>query len=172
MTIEQQLFSKLEPHAKRIEHGDGNDFDYLPAVLLQIMEEQKRQTKLLDETAALLASVKSAADAIEIQIKGQITSFESDTQRRMEQVDAAIKDTQTKLQNSQSSLSEQIAVFDSTHTEHSKQTKEGLSAVGMQTDSLISTTQRSNVLFKRLLIAGLVASTVMIGLAVAILQGH
>lgn len=111
MTIEQKIFSKLEPHAKRIKDGEGNDFDYLPAVLLQLMEEQKRQAKLLDDLA-------------------------------------------------------------SAHAAHTTQINEGLSAIGLQIESLGSSTQRSHVKFMRLLIAGLVASAVMIGLAVAILQRH
>ena len=61
MTIEQKIFSKLEPHAKRIQDGEGNDFDYLPAVLLQLMEEQKQHAKLLGDTAKLLDSIKSTA---------------------------------------------------------------------------------------------------------------
>ena len=111
MTIEQKIFSKLEPHAKRIQNGDGNDFDYLPAVLLQLMEEQKRQAKLLDDSAKLLDSLKSTADTVGVQNKAQIKSL----------------------------------------------------ADGIQ---------QSHVKLMRLLIAGLVTSTVMIGLAVAILQRH
>lgn len=125
MTIEQKIFSKLEPHAKRIKDGEGNDFDYLPAVLFQITEEQKRQAKLLDDTAKLLASIKNAVDAARVQSKEQITEFEAAAQRKMEQMETAINDKQNQL-----------------------------------------------LKFMRLLIAGLVTSTVMIGLAVAILQRH
>ena len=103
MTIEQKIFSKLEPHAKRIQDGDGNDFDYLPAVLLQLMEEQKRQAKLLDDTAKLLVIIKSTAETTGVQGKAQVTSFESAAQRKMEQIETAIKNTQAQLQNSQSS---------------------------------------------------------------------
>lgn len=172
MTIEQKIFSKLEPHAKRIKDGEGNDFDYLPAVLLQLMEEQKLQAKLLDDTTKLLTSIKSTADTIGVQSKAQINAFESAAQRKMEQMETAIKDTQTQLQNSQSSISEQIAVLASAHAAHTTQTNEGLSAIGLQIESLGSSTQRSHVKFMRLLIAGLVASTVMIVLAIAILQRH
>lgn len=172
MTIEQKIFSKLEPHAKRIQDGDGNDFDYLPAVLLQLMEEQKRQAKLLDETSKLVDSLKSTTDTVGVQNRAQITAFESAAQRKMEQMEAVVKDTQTQLQNSQSSISEQIAVLASTHAVHAMQTNEGLSAIGLQTKLLANGTQQSHVKFMRFLIAGLVGSTVMIGLAVTILQRH
>lgn len=150
MTIEQKIFAKLEPHAKRINDGEENDFDYLPAVLLHLIEEQGRQAKLLDDTAKLLASIKTASDTIEVQNKG----------------------TQAQLQNSQLSVCEQIAVFANAHAAHTTQTNERLSAIGLQFESLCTSSQRSHVLFNRLLIAGLVASTVMIGLAVAILLRH
>lgn len=172
MTIEQKILSKLEPHAKRIKDGEGNDFDYLPAVLFQLMEEQKRQAQLLDDTAKLVASIKSAADTIGVQSKAQVAAFESAAQRKMEQMEAAIKDTRTELQNSQSSVNQQIAVLASAHAAHTAKTTEGMSANALQTESLANSTQRSNAMFMKLLIAGLVASAAMIGLAVAILQRH
>lgn len=168
MTIEEIIFSKLEPHAKRIKDGDGNDFDYLPAVLLQLMEEQKRQAQLLNDTAKLLASTKSNVD----NIGAQIAAFESAAQVMMVQQETAIKDTQTMVQNAQSSMTEEIGALSSAHASHATQTKEALSAIGLQIESLASSAQRSHIKFMRLLIAGLVASTVMIGLAVAILQRH
>jgi hypothetical protein len=172
MTIEQKILSKLEPHAKRIKDGEGNDFDYLPAVLLQLMEEQKRQAQLLDDAAKLVASIKSTADIVGVQSMAQVAAFESVVQSKMEQMGTAIKDTQTQLQNSQSSVSEQIAVLASAHAANSMQTNEGLNANGLQIQSLASGTQRSHALFMKMLIAGLVASGAMIGLAVAILQRH
>lgn len=172
MTIEQKIFSKLEPHAKRIQEGDGNDFDYLPAVLLQLLEEQKRQAKLLDDTSKLLNSLKSTADTIGVQNKAHVTAFESATQRKMEQMETAIKDTRTQLQNAESSISVQITALASTHAVHAMQTAEGLSATSLQIKSLANGSQQSHVKFTRFLIAGLAGSIVMIGLAIAILQRH
>ena len=64
MTIEQKILSKLAPHAKRIKDGDGNDFDYLPAVLLQVLEEQKRQSQTLDDVKKSLAAMDNKADGL------------------------------------------------------------------------------------------------------------
>ena len=172
MTIEQKIFSKLEPHAKRIKDGEGNDFDYLPAVLLQLMEEQKRQAVLLNNTAKLLDSIQSTAVTIAVQSREQITASESAAQRKIEKIEAVIKDAHTQLQTSQSSMSEQIVKIASAHAEHTKKTNEGLSAIGLKIESLVSITERSHVKFMRFLIAGLVASTVVIGLAIAVLQRH
>lgn len=165
MTLEQKILSKLEPHAKRIKDGDGNDFDYLPAVLLQLMEEQKRQDNLLENTAKLLSTIQSTGDNIGVQSKAQITAFESATQKKMQEIEEAIK-------NTQSAMHEQIAVIASAQTAHVKQTAESLRTIGLQIESFGNNSQRAHSNFMRLLIAGLVASTAMIGLAVAILQRH
>ena len=110
MEIEQALLSKLEPHAKRIRDGDGNDFDYLPAVLLQLLEEQKRQAKLLDETAKLLAAVNISVNTIGDKSKGQIIAFEREAQMKMQQIETAIKNNQTQLESSKNSIIQQIEV--------------------------------------------------------------
>ena len=172
MTIEQKLISKLEPHAKRIKEGDGNDFDYLPAVLLQVMEEQKRQVKLLDDTAKLLVDLKGATETIGLQSKAQIAAFGVDVERRIAQSEVVIKDTQTQIQNSHSSLTEQIALLVRAHEVHVVQTKESLIAVGVQLESLASFSKQAYLKCMRLLIAGLVASTATIALVVAVLQRH
>ncbi len=165
MTIEQMLLSKLAPHTKRIKDGEGNDFDYLPAVLLQLMEEEKRQSQQLDSIKSTVVS-NAAASAT------QIAAFENSAQRKLEQLEATIKDIQTQIQNSQSLLSEQMVGIASAHAGYATKINEGLSAIGLQIESLGASNQRSQVKFTRILIAGLVASTVMIGLAIAILQRH
>lgn len=172
MTIEQKILSKLEPHAKRIQDGDGNDFDYLPAVLLQLIEGQKRQAKQLEDTAKLLDSLKSTVDAFGVENKAQITSLDSATQRKMDQLETAFKDTQIQLQNSQSTTTEKIGVLANSHAVHAIQTTEGLSTIGLQIKSFSNDTQQSHVKLVRFLIAGLVASIGMIGLAIVILQRH
>jgi hypothetical protein len=172
MTIEQKILLKLEPHAKRIKDGEGNDFDYLPAVLLQLIEEQKRQTKLLDDTASLLDSVRRTADTLDVQNKAQIIAFESAALRKMEQMELAGKNAQTQLHDSQSSISEQIAVLASTHAMNAKQINEDVNAIGLQIKSLAVGNQQFHVKCIRLLVAGLVGSAAIIGLAVAILQRH
>ena len=176
MEIEQALLSKLEPHAKRIRDGDGNDFDYLPAVLLQLLEEQKRQAKLLDETAKLLAAVNISVNTIGDKSKGQIIAFEREAQMKMQQIETAIKNNQTQLESSKNSIIQQITVLANAHSAHTTQTSDGQSAIGLQIESLEVTTQQLHVestqKFMRLLIAGLAASTILIGLTLAILQRH
>ena len=127
MTIEQKILSKLQPHAKRIQDGDGNDFDYLPAVLLQLIEEQKHHAKQLEDTAKLLDSLKRTIDTIEVASKAQITALGSATQRKLDQLQVALKDTQSQLEKSQSTIAEQIAVSANSHAAYAMRTAEGLS---------------------------------------------
>ena len=172
MTFEQKIFSKLEPHAKRIKDGEGNDFDYLPAVLLQVMEGQQRQIKLTDDTAKLLTSIENTVIAIGAQSKVQISAFESAVQGKMEQMGSAINNTQAELQSTQIALCKQIAEFASAHTANAIQTNESLGVIGLKIETLIDSIQRSHIKCMQLLIAGLVASTIIIGLVVVILQRH
>jgi DNA-binding transcriptional MerR regulator len=172
MTIEQKIFSKLEPHAKRIQDGNGNDFDYLPAVLLQLIEGQKRQATQIEDTAKLLDSLQSATVAVGLQTKEQIAAFDSATQSKLQQLETALQDAQIKFQSSQSMIREDIAVLSKSHALHAVQTTEGLSAIGSKITSFADDTQQAHVKIVRFLIAGLVTSTVIIGLAIAILQRH
>lgn len=45
MTLQEKLHAKLQPHTDRINEGNNDDFDYLPAVLLHLLEEQKLQSQ-------------------------------------------------------------------------------------------------------------------------------
>lgn len=170
MTLEDKIFSKLAPHAKRIQAGDGNDFDYLPAVLLQLIEEQIRQARLLDGSAKSLGSLNTTVDTIGSQNKEQIISFRLAMDKKMERSETAIIDTQTRLQNSQAFIGEQITVLATASAAHSKQINEGLSAIDLQIKLFASNNQQFNKKLIRFFNAGLVASAVIIGLAIAILQ--
>ena len=130
------------------------------------------RSRLLDDNAKLLDSIKNTTDTIGVQHKTQITAFESAAQRKMEQIETAVKDAQNQLQILQSSISQQISALANVHAVQAIQINEGLSTIGLQIKSLVHGNQQSDVKFMRLLIAGLVGSTAMIGLAVAILQRH
>jgi hypothetical protein len=172
MTIEQKIFSKLEPHATRIIDGSGNEFDYLPAVLLQLLEGQKRQAKLIDYTAELLASIKSTADIIGKENKAQIAATGTASQRKIEQLETVINNGLIQFQNSYLSASKQITALENVQAAQSIQINKNLDAIGLQIESIASSTVKANVKLMRLLVFGLFASTATILLAVAILQRH
>jgi hypothetical protein len=51
MSIEEKLVEKFEPHAKRIQSGQNNEYDFLPAALL---ENLKADRESLDRLHALI----------------------------------------------------------------------------------------------------------------------
>ena len=96
MSIEQKLLTKLQPHADRIATGSSNDFDYLPAVLLHVVEGQKQQvqavadaavtvTRKLDETEVSISSVKATVEQVAAQSRRQM---EMDLVATNEKIDA------------------------------------------------------------------------------------
>ncbi len=151
MTIEQKILLKLEPHAKRIKDDKADEFDYLPAVLFQLLEEQN--------------SIKSTVTSAVGESKTQIATFEEATQRQMELLNVSIKDIQTHIQNAREQIS-------SVHAEYAKKINEDLVAMGSKIESVLDNVQRSQAKSMRILIAGLVASTMLIGLTVVILLRH
>ena len=147
MTIEQMLLAKLEPHSKRIKDGEGNDFDYLPAVLLQLLEVQKCHSQQLDANTKFLDSIKNTADSSAADSKTQIAAFEFAMQAKLVQLEASTKELKAQIENSQTLLGKQI-------------------------ESHFADSQRAQAKLFRLLIAGIAATIVTIGLAITILQSH
>ena len=97
MSIEQKLLTKLQPHADRIASGSGNDFDYLPAVLLQVVEGQKRQVQAvaeaattvarkLDETEVSISSVKATTDQVGTMVRRQMDLTSEATNERLDTI--------------------------------------------------------------------------------------
>ncbi len=42
MSLDEKLEQKLRPHAERVEMGNPNDYDYLPAVLFSCIDSNKK----------------------------------------------------------------------------------------------------------------------------------
>lgn len=104
MLIEQKLLEKLRPHAKRINDGTGNDFDFFPAVLLQMLEEQKnlgnaaeafaaatdQKCKSYDSQLANLIGGVEKNNARAMELAGQITKTEKGQNEKMLALEQAI----------------------------------------------------------------------------------
>ena len=143
MTIEKLLSAKLEPHAKRIKDGNGNDFDYLPAVLLQLLEEQDRQSQLFTST---LKSQQAEAQSSLLAIESKIESI-AEQNRQSHLLATALKNQQTETQS-------------------------GLLTTGKKVESLQNNYQLAQHKLTRWLAVSLAANVVAIALAVVILQRH
>lgn len=154
MSIEQKLLTKLQPHADRIASGSGNDFDYLPAVLLQVVEGQKRQAQAvadaattvarkLDETEVSISSVKTMTEQVGVQSWRQMDLAITATNERLDAISVKLNEAAQKLIATEAA----IAVLNaSSRVEHRKS--------------------------HRLLIVTLVSTVIAICLAVAIVLRH
>jgi phage-related protein len=81
MTLHEKLQSKLQPHTDRIKDGSNDEFDYFPAVLQHLIEEQKRQSKEIAEFVnAVGDDVKSGVTSIKNDVQNGVTSIRSDVQ--------------------------------------------------------------------------------------------
>lgn len=171
-SIEQIILAKLEPHAKRVADGEGNDFDYLPAVLLQVLEQQQRQAKLTVEAEKFFFSIERKIERIAETHSEQIAKTAAATMEEMERMESAIIKTQIQIQSSQNAMNERISMLASELDEHSKRSNEHLSAIGLRLESAAAEAQRSNAKLVKLSIAGFIATTAAIGLVFTILQRH
>ena len=108
MTLEQKLVLKMEPHAKRIVDGSGNDFDYLPAVLLQLMEQQKRLALQFDNNAELIKEIASKVSAAELSNKAQIATVDDTVKGNAEHLGTKVTDAQDSLHKAITRVGEPI----------------------------------------------------------------
>jgi hypothetical protein len=72
MSIEEKLVEKFEPHAKRIRDGLNNEYDFLPAALLENLsadrETLNRLQALINASGEHAKSVKRDFDALSEQV--------------------------------------------------------------------------------------------------------
>lgn len=100
MSLEQKIITKLQPHAKRILDGNGEDFDYLPAVLLQIIESQKFQAEKLESFMKNLGSVKGAIDVVALENKERMSALELIVQQKIDRLELLLEESQRSQRNS------------------------------------------------------------------------
>lgn len=151
MTIEQKILEKLRPHAERIKAGQNNEFDYLPAVLLHLIEAQKAQTTLsADQTtdlcknferlqASFTQRLEAAGQSITNNLKEEISQANQDVEDRHEELITLLTEQSQTLENKLDSLESSVAVLKVTN--------------------------------QRLLIMNLIATVIAIGLGFRLLMG-
>ena len=103
MNIEQKICAKLEPHAQRIHSGDGNDFDYLPAVLLHVIKKQSLHQEILDSFVEILRSNENTAVVIGTESKDYLSKLRGSQ--------LAIESRVIEIQSSTGSLGKEFEIF-------------------------------------------------------------
>ena len=175
MSIEQKLLTKLQPHADRIAAGSGNDFDYLPAVLLQVVEGQKKQAQAvieaattvarkLDETEVSIASVKTTTEQVGAQSLRHLNLAFAANDKRLDAISLQQIDADQKLAATNGQLD---SIFRQLGEEALKST-----AMAASVAALDARFQMEHSKSHRLLIMTLVSTAVSICLAVVIVLRH
>jgi hypothetical protein len=86
MSIEEKLVEKFGPHAKRIQNGQNNEYDFLPAALLENLKADReslaRLQALINASGDQAKTVKKGIDAI----ANQVVSSAETTQDGVESI--------------------------------------------------------------------------------------
>ena len=108
MTLQEKLQSKLQPHADRVKDGNNDEFDYLPAVLLHLIEEQKKQSQTNAESVS--QARKLAANDIQSVINF-INKANGDVKNGADEITRLVSQTQADLQE-KIAFSSKLAIDD------------------------------------------------------------
>ena len=165
MSIEQKLLAKLQPHADRIRAGNGNDFDYLPAVLLQVVEGQRQQAQAVADASTTVAR---KLDETEVSISSIKTTTERVGAQSLRQMDLAVASTNERLEVISKNLSEAVHQF----ADDMVKAKERLVTIEASIVALTVTSRKEHHTSHRLLIVSLVSTAILICLGVLFLLRH
>lgn len=165
MSIEQKLLTKLQPHAERIASGSGNDFDYLPAVLLHVIDGQKQHVRAvadaattvarkLDETEVSISSVKATTEQVGALVRRQMDLASEATDKRLDAICGHVVEAAQKA-----------AAAEAAATQRSMAIEASISA-------LLAVSQKAHRKSHLLLILALVSIAVSICLAVVVVLRH
>lgn len=77
MSIQEKLRIKLKPHTDNVNNNDAHDFDYFPAVLAYLIDEQ---IKLREATQQVSGEQRSSFNKLAVDINKVSTDARSDTE--------------------------------------------------------------------------------------------
>jgi cell division septum initiation protein DivIVA len=84
MSLKDKILNKLQPHAERIVEGVNDEFDYLPGVLVHLLQEQeKHSVDNVKHMAALSKNLNQTAETANIQLIQNLTQLKADNQNMM-----------------------------------------------------------------------------------------
>ena len=84
MSLKDKILNKLQPHAERIVEGVNDEFDYLPGVLVHLLQEQeKHSVDNVKHMAALSKNLNQTAETANIQLSQNLTQLKADNQNIM-----------------------------------------------------------------------------------------
>ena len=86
MSLKDKIVNKLQPHADRILEDKNDEFDYLPGVLVHLLQEQEKQSiDNVKHLAALSKNLNQTTETANIQLNQNLTqlklSIETETKK-------------------------------------------------------------------------------------------
>ena len=138
MSLKDKILNKLQPHAERIVAGVNDDFDYLPGVLIHLLQEQEKQSvDNVMHMAALSKNLNQTTETANTHLTQNLMQLNADSQKMMATIQ---QENQVGLQ---------------TITKHLSQSTEAINNSMMQLKFSIDTETKK---LRLLLIASLILS--------------
>lgn len=93
MTLKDKIVNKLQPHADRIVEGENDEFDYLPGVLVHLLQEQEKHSiDNVKHMAALSKNLSQTAETANIQLNQSLMQLKADNQNMMATIQQGSQD--------------------------------------------------------------------------------
>ena len=84
MSLKDKILKKLQPHAERIVEGVNDEFDYLPGVLVHLLQEQeKHSVDNVNQMVALSKNLNQTTESVITQLNQNLTQLKVDSQNMM-----------------------------------------------------------------------------------------
>lgn len=84
MSLKDKILNKLQPHAERIVEGVNDEFDYLPGVLVHLLQEQeKHSVDNVNQMVALSKNLNQTTETVINQLNQNLTQLKVDSQNMM-----------------------------------------------------------------------------------------
>lgn len=104
MSLKDKILNKLQPHADRIIENKSDEFDYLPGVLVYLLQEQEKYSLYtIKQIAELSKTLSKTAETANIQLSQNLTQLKADNQNMMARIQ---KENQDGLQTIAKHLSQ------------------------------------------------------------------
>ena len=84
MSLKDKTLNKLQPHAERIVEGENDEFDYLPGVLVHLLQEQEKHSEdNIKQLAEFSKGLGQTVDTGNLQLNQYLMQLKAENQNMM-----------------------------------------------------------------------------------------
>ena len=84
MSLKDKILNKLQPHAERIVEGENDEFDYLPGVLVHLLQEQEKHSEdNIKQLAEFSKGLGQTVDTGNLQLNQYLMQLKAENQNMM-----------------------------------------------------------------------------------------